>query len=370
MSDFCPRNHRTEPGEWYLTKDDVRIEADDSKQFSPDWTLEYGHLIKRPFCQEAIYCIIHNIMCRGGRMNSLREDYILIEHIGKVCQCGAYPIELAMHYRLGLVPLLLENGADRSKVKFTSADLRFAGSNQDLLRLMLEDETIDVNAKNGSWGYPIQHAGNLKCLRMLVERGADINPKISIKDRPSILGNCLEYIRVDMVAYLIKNGVDMETEELTKYVARTKLHVFQLLIDGGYQFKNKCLLHRLVLRYDDDKIRYVLDHGLDIDERNAIGATALHNLAWSGNHSKQTDMIRLLLGYGADINAQDNEGKTPLHYVCTPVPRKHNVRTCSIRNILEAGANSRIVDRHGCTAFSYLPDKLKAKFVGNVTKRA
>ncbi|KAL6614834.1 hypothetical protein ACP70R_037104 [Stipagrostis hirtigluma subsp. patula] len=63
-----------------------------------------------------------------------------------------------------------------------------------------------------------------------------------------------------------------------------------------------------VTRGDDFLLHQLLKRGLDPNESDNNGHTALHLAASSGNEQ----CVRLLLDYGADPNARDSEGKVPL----------------------------------------------------------
>ena len=64
--------------------------------------------------------------------------------------------------------------------------------------------------------------------------------------------------------------------------------------------------------------KFLIDNGLDVNEKNHIDRTALHfavnNFVYSKHyHYDNIDFIRLLIDSGADVNAVDLYGKTPLH---------------------------------------------------------
>lgn len=54
-------------------------------------------------------------------------------------------------------------------------------------------------------------------------------------------------------------------------------------------------------------VRFLLDHGADVNVDDEHGRTALHMA------HRDAEIVRLLVAKGADLNAKDDEGETPLH---------------------------------------------------------
>lgn len=54
-------------------------------------------------------------------------------------------------------------------------------------------------------------------------------------------------------------------------------------------------------------MKWLIEHGADVNFRNSYGATPLHHHA-----SERTGNIKFLLELGADINAKNKLGATPL----------------------------------------------------------
>jgi ankyrin repeat protein len=61
-----------------------------------------------------------------------------------------------------------------------------------------------------------------------------------------------------------------------------------------------------------DELQALIRKGVNINEENEFGSTALHGaIAY-----KNLDAIALLLEHGADVAVQDRDGSTALHYAC------------------------------------------------------
>ena len=70
-------------------------------------------------------------------------------------------------------------------------------------------------------------------------------------------------------------------------------------------------LHEAVTSGDVEQVRALLAAGADSNTRDALGATPLHDAAWTGNR----EIAALLIAHRADVNAHHLEaGSTPLHY--------------------------------------------------------
>ncbi|OUM57241.1 hypothetical protein PIROE2DRAFT_33019, partial [Piromyces sp. E2] len=55
-------------------------------------------------------------------------------------------------------------------------------------------------------------------------------------------------------------------------------------------------------------VKYIIDHGADINKENNDGETPLHFACTNGNENT----VKYLVGHGANIDKEDEEGITPL----------------------------------------------------------
>jgi ankyrin repeat protein len=90
------------------------------------------------------------------------------------------------------------------------------------------------------------------------------------------------------------------------------------------------------------EVQSALEKEKDIDIIDFDGRTALGHAAAEG----QIDIVRFLIDHGANINSQDNFGYTPLHFTC------QNQHVEITRLLLGKGALIEIVDKFGNTPLS------------------
>ena len=72
-------------------------------------------------------------------------------------------------------------------------------------------------------------------------------------------------------------------------------------------------LHDAILSGDLDRVRQEITGGANVNQPDQMGATPLHDVAWSGN----LEIARFLLDHGASVKARHAEGGSqPLAYAC------------------------------------------------------
>lgn len=71
-------------------------------------------------------------------------------------------------------------------------------------------------------------------------------------------------------------------------------------------------LHEAIKSLDISKVKSILQSGVDINEINEYGATALN---WATFYN--IEIVKLLIFAGADVNAADKKGMTPLMNAAT-----------------------------------------------------
>ena len=94
----------------------------------------------------------------------------------------------------------------------------------------------------------------------------------------------------ERVKYLVEHGADVNAKN---HKGKTALcHTFNV---GLYEI-----------------MKYLLEHGADINAKDEVGFTALIRTCWYGN----VPLMKYLVEKGADVNAKDKLGNTALHWVC------------------------------------------------------
>ena len=95
----------------------------------------------------------------------------------------------------------------------------------------------------------------------------------------------------------------------------------------------------MAVQGDPGWVKYLLDHGADVNARDENGATPLLFAKEPGKH----EIMDLLLAKGADVNAAGHWSRTPLHVMCTQVD------PVGVEKLLAAGADVNRKDRDGAT---------------------
>ncbi|KAI1273730.1 hypothetical protein F5Y07DRAFT_376026 [Xylaria sp. FL0933] len=240
-----------------------------------------------------------------------------------------------------------------------------AQANEARVRDILAEEppwtsTADLDALRQAL-QKVAARGKLSIVRLLIEHGADVNPKRDV-EVPALV-KAAEAGNVAVVSELLAHNADPNARnrsgQTALFIASIKGHnkVVEALANGGADVNAKDkegrspLLYlasekktkakwtietlRLLHRYGADLevrdhigrtpllwaatnsnielARFLLENKANVGAANDRGRTALHLSAESNDEENRDEMVRLLLSYNADPRATSDGGWTPLH---------------------------------------------------------
>ncbi|XP_058835922.1 uncharacterized protein LOC131692719 [Topomyia yanbarensis] len=167
--------------------------------------------------------------------------------------------------------------------------------------------------------YPLHAAakvGSIELLHFLIDQKVDIN--VTNKRKVSALQLAIQFNHPMAVSFLLEKGA---------IIGELPLH---LAILTDYTATTEC-------------VALLLQHGVDPNETDDKGRTALHLAAAYENH----ECLEILLKYRASVMAKDDAGIIPLHFAVT-------LRALKVIEILlqhpMASEMLNASDREGCTA--------------------
>ncbi|TVS84483.1 hypothetical protein COM43_004760, partial [Wolbachia pipientis] len=190
---------------------------------------------------------------------------------------------------------------------------------------------IDERGKDGNTVLHLAaYLSDEKAIKLLIEKGAEINIENNNGDRPLHLAAF--YGKVENVKVLIEGGANVNAMD-----------------DGGYT-----ALHSASLMSCEKTVRELIKAGSNVNTGNYIGRTPLHSAVFM----REIGNVRAILEAGGDVNARDHEGYTPLHIACK-TGAKGRITKEIIKELVKAGAKvDQELALHQCITRELL-EKLK-----------
>ena len=145
--------------------------------------------------------------------------------------------------RLGMVRILLERGANcnwrgSDSMGWTASHLAARG-HPDILRLLCDDQRVDLNLRLSNGGIPMHSAawkGSVECIEILLARNVDINARNNYGRTP--LHWAAEQGHVDAVDVLLRHGARIDVKEEESQMTpldHAKMQLGKLSDHGDFQ---------------------------------------------------------------------------------------------------------------------------------------
>ena len=244
--------------------------------------------------------------------------------------------------------VLIESGCDpfiNGDIFYDSVfDVAAAKGMTEILQLLLDRGLSDaVDAVNRRGETPLMQAaraGHCDTVSFLVDHGADVNGRNSSRVI-SVKGSCvdhkdseedehvhtkvkkwqhvsplyfaLEAGQTELAKLLIQRGADTsnsDSEDFLQFLSHKNEFNFDNLESG------ETLLTSVVRRKDYDSIPLLLEKGVNVNETNMSGDTALSCILQFATSTHAMEIAKLLLKFGADINIRNDRFETPLQIAC------------------------------------------------------
>jgi uncharacterized caspase-like protein len=153
------------------------------------------------------------------------------------------------------------------------------------------------------------------------------------------------------------------TSSLINAVNKGDIKVVRAVLDKGVNVNEKdewgsTALHRAASTGNSDIVRILLDKGANVNEKDERESTALHEAVLYG----YPDIVQLLLDRGANVHAQNWLGYTPLHYAAAWG------YSDIVQLLLNRGVDPSIADKDGKTPLRKAEEKGNTEIVNMLRK--
>jgi len=235
------------------------------------------------------------------------------------------------------VKLLISRGADvNARDKGTGWTPIFKATNAghaEVVRVLLDKGASADTGDARGYG-PICYAiwnEDMEMVQALVAAGADINRRFSAESSYNAFFEAIWMDNPSLVKWLMNAGADVNYRDgqgwlpLHWAMHYANADVAKLFIGTDVKVPE---LHKAVLAGNSEKVKQLIEGGVDADGRDQVGWTPSY---WAVS-AERTEVFEYLLAQGADVNAGTKDGRTLLHQAS----RAGNLRAA--RLLAEKGA--------------------------------
>ena len=337
-----------------------------------------GFAIRRRMGAIAIsFCMLwisSSIVCSGETTESsmektpdnARRNFVLTNEVRLV---GYEKLDSAMMNAVYLgnyqqVENLVKNGYDfKAKKTYNYSTIYQAMLNNDMkLFNLIFSAGADANATDQRKNPLIMTAinsGNMDVMKFLINHGADVNAEDDSGE--TVLKRAVKRKNPEIVKLLISNGAKVNAINkrdgepiLMAAMRHEDDEIFGLLVDAGADIEmdddGVTMLMRAVNYSAIYAIKHLLANGIDVNEKNLQGSTALMWVAGGdifggSSRTNDTEMAKLLIEAGADANKKEYYfGNTALMYFAVGASPE------AVKILIDAGADINAKNFEGETA--------------------
>jgi ankyrin repeat protein len=223
----------------------------------------------------------------------------------------------------------------------------------DVVRKLLAASPELVNARDVAGSSLLHHAagfGSIAMMKLLLERGADVNAANQRKSTPlfwSLHDEGKARLLLDSRASISAKTIDGRTPVYQAASMANAVPVLRLLLDKGADANAKTLTGMTPLmaacRTNIEAALLLIERKADVNARNAANGTALMAAAQTG----KPEMVRLLLESGADPNFRTKRNESALADAATAGNEE------VVKLLINGGAEINVQDIRGYTPLLY-----------------
>ncbi|MEN9358928.1 MAG: hypothetical protein RL095_463 [Verrucomicrobiota bacterium] len=293
----------------------------------------------------------------------------LNKYLKKLLQAGVkidgYELGLQAIHRVSdieTLKFLLDNGAKidaRARIGFNS----YFGNDRDRVNPLGQTELIHFSAKQNT---------DLEFMKFLLDHGAKVDAIDDLNNQA--LHYAAQYHKLPLYKLLIERGAKTDyqnhegktpmdlagpIDDAETFVSRAdapiRLHYLEFQIFRGAKIdmvnkKGFQAIHQASINGNWDTLKFLLDHGANINAKDSRGKTPLHHLVESRNY-KRDEVLKNLLKLGPKIDEVDENGDQAIHLAAS----KGNSNCCSI--LIKNGADIHAKNRNGVEMIDLVKDK-------------